>query len=410
MRTEPRPSTAWQAMARRPWAFLASGWPWRAAAYLLSGVLVGAAAVLVLVAGLVAGLVLLVVLVGVAPLAGVVLAATAVAAVERWRLRLVDDDPAPDPHRPPSGPGPRAWVASRLTERATWRELGFTLVSACALWWLDVLVLAFAFGLPALCFAATDGSTWPWTVFGALVLLASPWTVTSWAGARAALARTLLAPRDEELGAQLQEVRAARSRLLDAFDAERVRIERDLHDGAQQHLVALGLTLGLLDLDLPADSPARPQLARAQRQLGDAHRELRDLLRGLNPPVLADHGLAAAVRERAGRLPLPVAVDLDLPGRLPPQLETHLYYLVSEALTNVARHSGASRAAVHGRYRADLLVLEITDDGAGGADPALGTGLTGLADRLAAVDGRLRVSSPPGGPTLLHVEVPCHFG
>ncbi|MFD7642057.1 sensor histidine kinase [Kitasatospora sp. NPDC059795] len=396
-------------MARRPMAFLASGWPWRSLAYLLSGVPVGAAAVAVLAAGLVAGAVLLVVLVGVAPLLGVVLSATAVAAVERRRLRLVDLDPAPSPHRAPDGPGLRAWAATRLTEQATWRELGFALLSAAALWWLDLLVLAFSFGFPALCFASTDGSTWPWTVFGALVLLASPYTVTAWAGARAALVRVLLAPRDQELGAALREVRASRSRLVDAFDAERVRIERDLHDGAQQHLISLGMTLGLLELDLPADSPLRPDLARAQQQLGSAHRELRGLVRGLNPPVLADHGLAAAVREQAGRFPLPITVDLDLPARLPRRLELHLYYLLSEALTNIARHSGARTAAVHGRHRADLLVLEVTDDGRGGADPALGTGLTGLADRLAAVDGRLRVSSPPGGPTLLHVEVPCRF-
>ncbi|KDN82195.1 histidine kinase [Kitasatospora cheerisanensis KCTC 2395] len=342
--------------------------------------------------------------------AGVVLSATALARLERWRLRLVDVDPAPDPHRAPDGPGLRAWAATRLTEQATWRELGFALLSAAALWWLDLLVLAFSFALPALCFASTDGATWPWTVFGALVLLASPYTVTSWAGARAALVRVLLAPRDQELGAALREVRASRSRLIDAFDAERVRIERDLHDGAQQHLISLGMTLGLLELDLPEGSPLRADLARAQRQLGSAHEELRSLIRGLNPPVLADHGLAAAVREQASRFPLPVAVDLDLPARLPRQLELHLYYLIAEALTNIARHSGARTAAVHGRQRADLFVLEITDDGRGGADPARGSGLTGLADRLTAVEGRLRVSSPPGGPTLLHVEVPCRFG
>ncbi|MFF2122217.1 sensor histidine kinase [Kitasatospora sp. NPDC001119] len=405
-----RPRTAWQAMAQRPLSFLGSAWPWRSLAYLASGVLVGAAALVVLAAGLVAGAVLLVVLVGVAPLVGVVLSAVAVAAVERWRLRLVDLDPAEDPHRAPDAPGPRAWAATRLTEPVTWRELGFTLLSAAALWWLDLLVLFFSFGVPALCFSSLDGATWPWSVFGALVLLASPYTVTSWAGARAALARTLLAPRDAELGARLREVKASRARLVDAFDAERQRIERDLHDGAQQQLVSLGMTLGLMHLDVPPGSPLGPQLARAQEQLGTAHEELRRIVRGLNPPVLADHGLAAAVREQAGRFPIPVTVDLDLPVRLPRQLETGVYYLISEAMTNIARHSGAGRARVSGRYHADLLVLEIADDGRGGADPALGSGLTGLADRLTAVDGRMRVSSPAGGPTLLHVEIPCRFG
>ncbi|MFE2350027.1 sensor histidine kinase [Kitasatospora cineracea] len=405
-----QPKTAWQAMAQRPLSFLTSSWPWRSVAYLASGVLVGAAAVAVLAVGLVVGLLLLVALIGVAPLVGVVLSAGTVAAVERRRLRLVDLDGVPNPHRVPDGPGPRAWVSTRLKEPVTWRELGFTGVSAAALWWLDLLVLFFSFGVPALCFASTDTDTWPWTVFGAFVLLASPYTVTSWAGARAALARTLLAPRDDELGRALQEVHASRVRLIDAFDAERVRIERDLHDGAQQRLISLGMTLGLMRLDIPPGSPLDAQLTEAQEQLSSAHQELRSLVRGLNPPVLTDHGLAAAVREQASRFPLPVSIDLNLPGRLPRTIETNIYYLISEAMTNIARHSGASCAKVSGRYHADLLVLEISDDGRGGADPTLGSGLTGLADRLTAVDGRMRVSSPVGGPTLLHVEVPCHFG
>ncbi|MFJ8039678.1 sensor histidine kinase [Kitasatospora sp. NPDC096147] len=405
-----RPRTAWQAMARHPLRFLTSAWPWRSLGYLLSGVAVGAAAVLVLLAGTAAGVVLLVVLIGIAPLVGVVLAATVIASVERGRLRLVDLDEVPDPHRPPAEPGLRAWITHRLTEQATWRELGFALLSAVALWWLDLLVLGFCFVLPALCFASLDGDTWPWTVLGALVLLAAPYTVTAWAGARGALVRTLLAPRDRELGAELRELRASRVRLVDAFDAERVRIERDLHDGAQQRLVALGMTLGLLRLDVPPGSALDRGLTEAEGQLAAAHQELRTLVRGLNPPVLADHGLAAAVREQVGRFPFPVTVDLELPQRLPRPIETHTYYLISEAMTNIARHSGATTARIHGRYHADQLVLEITDDGRGGADPTGGSGLTGLADRLGAVDGRMRVSSPAGGPTLLHVEIPCHFG
>ncbi|MFD6619926.1 sensor histidine kinase [Streptomyces albidoflavus] len=403
-----QPTTAWQAMARRPLSFLTSSWPWRSLAYLSGGVVVGAVAVLVLALGLAAGIALLVVVIGIAPLVGTVFAATLVARVERRRLRLVDKDPLPDPHRAPDAPGPRAWAATRLKEQVTWRELMFTLLSAAALWWLDLLVLGFSFGLPAAFFAATAGDTWPWTVFGAIVLLASPYTVTSWAGARAAMARTFLAPRDKELGEELREVRASQSRLLDSFDAERVRIERDLHDGAQQHLVSLGMTLAMLRLDLPEDSPQSELLTQAENQLGSAHRELRSLVRGLNPPVLADHGLVAAVEDYAGRFPIPVTVDLRLPERLPRKLETTMYYLINEAMTNIAKHSGAGSARVHGRYHADLLFLDITDDGRGGVDPA-GSGMTGLADRVTALDGRMRVSSPVGGPTLLHVEVPCRF-
>ncbi|MEV5989122.1 sensor domain-containing protein [Streptomyces sp. NPDC052051] len=406
-----RSKTAWQAMAQRPLSFLTSSWPWRSLAYLASGVVVGAAAVLVFSTGLVAGLVLLVVLVGVAPLVGVVLSSTTVATVERHRLRLVDLDSLPNPHREPEAPGLRSWVSTRLTEQATWRELVFTLISAAALWWLDLLVLCFSFGVPVLTFesAGQDRSTWPWAVFGAVVLLASPYTVTSWAGARAALARTFLAPRDEELGDDLTEVRASQVRLLDSFDAERVRIERDLHDGAQQRLVSLGMTLGLMRLDIPEGSPLADRLTEAERQLATAHTELRSLIRGLNPPVLADHGLVAAVQDYASRFPIPVTVDLQLPGRLPRQLETNMYYLINEAMTNIVRHRRAAHAAVRGRYHSDLLVLDVSDDGRGGADPEAGSGLTGLADRLKALGGRMRVSSPKGGPTLLHVEVPCHF-
>ncbi|MFJ6615924.1 sensor histidine kinase [Streptomyces sp. NPDC091289] len=403
-----QPTTAWQAMAQRPLSFLTSSWPWRSLAYLSGGVLVGAAAVVVFTLGLAAGLILLVVLIGIAPLVGLVLASTLVATVERRRLRLVDLDHVSDPHRAPDAPGPRGWVATRLAEPATWREMMFTLLSAVALWWLDLMVLGFSFGLPATMIASTDGDTWPWTVFGVLVLLSSPYTVTSWAGARAAMARTFLAPRDRELGEELQEVRASQSRLLDSFDAERVRIERDLHDGAQQHLVSLGMTLGLMRLDIEAGSPQDELLTQAERQLSTAHQELRALIRGLNPPVLADHGLVAAIEDYAGRFPIPVTVDLNLPERLPRKLETTMYYLINEAMTNIAKHSGAKTAAVRGRYHSDLLVLDIKDDGRGGLDPA-GSGVTGLADRVTALDGRMRVSSPSGGPTLLHVEVPCRF-
>ncbi|MFF4015166.1 sensor histidine kinase [Streptomyces sp. NPDC001843] len=403
-----RPTTAWQAMAQRPLSFLTSSWPWRSLAYLSGGVLVGAAAVLVFALGLAAGLTLLVVLIGVAPLVGLILASTVVATVERRRLRLVDLDRLTDPHRRPDATGLRGWVATRLKEQATWRELVFTLVSAAALWWLDLLVLGFSFGVPATLIAATSRETWPWTVFAGIVLLSSPYTVTSWAGARAAMARTFLAPRDRELGEELREVRASQSRLLDSFDAERVRIERDLHDGAQQHLVSLGMTLGLMRLDVEEGAAQDELLTRAETQLSTAQQELRALIRGLNPPVLADHGLVAAIEDYAGRFPIPVTVDLKLPQRLPRKLETTMYYVINEAMTNIAKHSGATIAHVHGRYHSDLFILDITDDGRGGLDPA-GSGVTGLADRVAALDGRMRVSSPVGGPTLVHVEVPCHF-
>ncbi|TDC72182.1 sensor histidine kinase [Streptomyces hainanensis] len=402
--------TAWQALAQRPLGFLASPWPWRAFGYLLSGAVFGALTSVVLLVTALAGVAGLLVLVGVVPLLGVALSGVLVARIERWRLRLVDLDPAPDPHRQPQRAGVRAWVETRLREPATWRELGFTAVSLTALWWMDVLVLGFALVVPVLLALSPigDPGAWPGTVVGLALLPAAPYTITAWAGARAALTRLILAPRDGELGRELREVRASRARIVDAFDAERRRIERDLHDGAQQRLVSVNVMLGMALLDAEPASPVGKRLAEAQGEVTQAVTELRELSRGVHPKALTDHGLAAAVDNLTARSATPrVALDIELPHRLATAVESTAYFVVAEALANVTKHSRADHAAVHARLHADILVLTVTDDGAGGADPAGGSGLVGLADRVAAADGRLRISSPAGGPTLLHVEIPC---
>ncbi|MEI5519652.1 sensor domain-containing protein [Streptomyces brasiliscabiei] len=419
-----RHRTAWQALGQSPLKVLASSWPWRSLAYLVSGVAAGAVVTAVLVLALAAGLVGLPVLVGAVILLGVALSGVVVTRFERWRLRLVDLDPVPDPHRPPQLPGTRAWIRTRLREQATWRELGFTAVSATALWWMDLLVLAFALALPVLVITspADDPGAWPLVIVGLCLLAAAPYTVTAWAGARAALTRLMLAPRDSELGRELTDVRASRARLVDAFDAERRRIERDLHDGAQQRLVSLNVLLGLARLDTEPHSPLAAQLARAQEQLTLAVDELRELSRGVHPKALTDHGLTAAVENLAARSVLPTTVDIRLPeSRMPLSIETTAYFVIAEALTNAVKHSHADHAEVHGRLHTDTLTLTVMDNGVGGAHPPTttrteaaadtaarsGTGLIGLADRVAAADGRLRLSSPPGGPTTLHVELPC---
>ncbi|MFI6845558.1 sensor histidine kinase [Kitasatospora sp. NPDC050467] len=194
---------------------------------------------------------------------------------------------------------------------------------------------------------------------------------------------------------------------MDAFEAERRRIERDLHDGAQQRLVALTMTLGLARLDAEPGGELSARLAEAHRQAGEVLAELRELINGIHPQVLTDRGLPDACADAADRSPVPVAARFDLPGRLPAPVESAGYFAVSEALANIAKHSGAGRARVEGRYVDSRLTIEVADDGRGGADPAAGSGLTGLADRVAVVDGTLAVSSPPGGPTLLRVEIPC---
>ncbi|OXS30469.1 sensor histidine kinase [Streptomyces sp. XY006] len=402
-----------------------SAWPWRAAGYLLTGAVAGAVVLVGIVLSAVAGGVLALALVGIPLLLATALAGLPVAVVERLRLRLVDAEPAPDPHEPPGAPGLRAWLATRLRERATWRELGHALLFAGLLWPVDALVLAV--GLlaplsvlltPLLLLVAGEAKVlklwlvtgWPaafgWAVLGLLLLVLGGYLLGVAAGARAGLTRLLVAPREVDLGARVVELTRSRARLVDAFEAERRRIERDLHDGAQQRLVALTMTLGLARLDAPP-GPLADQLATAHEEAGAALAELRELIHNIHPKVLADYGLEAAVCDAADRSAVPVDVDLELPGRLSPAVEATAYFVVCEALANVDRHSGANRAEVSGGHRDGRLCLRIRDDGRGGARAGQGSGLTGLADRVSVLDGRLSLSSPPGGPTLLCVEIPC---
>ncbi|WP_238696582.1 histidine kinase, partial [Streptomyces sp. E5N298] len=254
-------------------------------------------------------------------------------------------------------------------------------------------------------------TTWPAAfgvaVLGLLLLALGGYALGLAAGARAELARVLVAaPREGDPETRVVELTRSRVRLVDAFEAERRRIERDLHDGAQQRLVALTMALGLARLDAPP-GPLADQLAKAHGEAGHALEELRELIHGIHPKVLADYGLPAAVADAADRSAVPVDVALELPGRLPQAVEAAAYFVVREALANVGRHSGAARAEVTGGHRDGRLVLRVRDDGRGGADAAAGSGLTGLADRVSVLDGRLSLSSPPGGPTLLSVEIPC---
>ncbi|MET9748030.1 sensor domain-containing protein [Streptomyces ardesiacus] len=424
----PRPRTVWQAMSAP--GFLLSPWPWRAAAYLVTGALAGALTLVGLVAAVALGGVLAVVLVGLPLLVLTALAGIPVARLERHRLRLIEGGPAPArPVRQPPATGPWPWLTTRLGERATWRELGHALLFALVLWPLDALAVTFALAAPLslaatpLLMATAGGgeeakvlkqwtvTTWPaaWgvAVLGLLLLALGGYALGLAAGARAELGRVLVgAPRGGDQTARVVELTRSRVRLVDAFEAERRRIERDLHDGAQQRLVALTMTLGLARLDAPP-GPLADQLAKAHGEAGRALEELRELIHGIHPKVLADYGLPAAVADAADRSAVPVDVALEVPGRLPQAVEAAAYFVVREALANIGRHSGAARAEISGGHREGRLVLRIRDDGRGGADAAAGSGLTGLADRVSVLDGRLSLSSPPGGPTLLSVEIPC---
>jgi signal transduction histidine kinase len=434
------PETALKAAG---WRFLlVSRWPWRSAGYLLATLLAGAVAAaglavpavpwLVLAGGSYApGMVVALILLG----AGLVTAlgpliALPATVLARWRLPLADTRPPGGPPRTaPAAPGPAAWLRARYTSPAAWRETGYTCLLATVVPALAAAALTSA--LASVAFIAspflvlaqkpsgppvtlglghltTVGQAMPYAIIGVLLLPLVPYLVTLVAGADATMARALLfTGPDDNLRAELTEVSASRARLADAFEAERRRIERDLHDGAQQRLVSLTMQLGLARLDLPPDSPAAATVAAAHDQAKQLMAELRELIHGIQPQILTDLGLPAALDELADQSAIPVTVDAPLCGRLPVQAENTAYFAVAEALTNIAKHSGATQASVQALIRDRTLIVEVTDNGRGGADRGRGSGLTGLTDRAAVAGGRMLLSSPPGGPTVLRVEVPC---
>jgi signal transduction histidine kinase len=210
-----------------------------------------------------------------------------------------------------------------------------------------------------------------------------------------------------ELAARLEEVRGSRARVLEVTQEERKRLERDLHDGAQQRLVALALQLKLLERQVTDNPAARARLDEAQREVASSLAELRDLARGIHPAVLTGHGLGVALQQVAARATVPVTLTVELDERLPERVEVAAYYVVTESLANVAKHAQAQTASVGVARTADCVVVEIVDDGVGGADSESGSGLRGLADRVESLGGRLRVWTPRGGGTRVEAEIPC---
>ena len=212
---------------------------------------------------------------------------------------------------------------------------------------------------------------------------------------------------DAELRARLVELDASRARIVQAGDDERRRIERNLHDGAQARLVALALSLRLTRMRVPEDSETAAQLDACLDELRLSLDELRDLARGIHPAVLSDRGLEPAVRALAARAPVPVDIVGGPTGRLPAAVETAAYFVVCEALTNVSKYARAGHATVRVERVDGRLLVDVSDDGVGGASAELGSGLRGLSDRVAALSGTLEVTSPPGHGTRLHAELPC---
>ncbi|MGN9779303.1 histidine kinase [Micromonospora sp. H33] len=347
------------------------------------------------------------------------------------RLSRWSRAPIASPYQPvPADASLGTWKRFRwvVSDAATWRDFAWLVPGAltggaCLLAFvLPVYGLEGVLLVPLLLYLTIDwygyGVFWPmdnfveawlsmpqgWLLlFGGLAV--APWLV--WLHFR--FAGFFLAPTQaQELALRVQHLAATRADTIDTQAAELRRIERDLHDGAQARLVALRMSIGLAE-ELLADDPARAArlLSEAQEASGQALVELRDLVRGIYPPVLAERGLDGAVQALALTVSPPVEVDLDLPGSPPAAVESAAYFAVAELLTNVSKHSAASRAWVRLGYSGGALRMEVGDDGRGGASLDAGTGLAGVRRRLAAFDGTMTVTSPPGGPTVVTMELPC---
>jgi signal transduction histidine kinase len=210
-----------------------------------------------------------------------------------------------------------------------------------------------------------------------------------------------------ELRARLEELRGSRARIVESAQRERQRLERNLHDGAQQRLVALSLDLGLLEEQLEGDRSATQRVDSARREVASSLNELREIAHGIHPAVVTGHGLAVALEQLAARAAVPIRLTVGVRERLPEAIEVASYYVVAESLTNVGKYAQASEATVDVSRSAGLVVVEVNDDGIGGADTERGSGLRGLADRVEALGGRLRVWSPIGGGTRVQAEIPC---
>lgn len=378
---------------------------------------------------------LVITLLGIPLVAVTVASGRVIGVIERWRARVLLDVevPAPAPLAIPEGAGPRLRAAlGALGDVPGWKGLAYGVVMLpWGLVALSVTVTVWSLGL-----ALFTAPLWEWVVpggeiafgsstvtgwgrvgilaggvlVGAGVLIVAPLIVGMLSQVHVALVRALLSSdRRAALEQRVGELQASRSASVDAAEAERRRIERDLHDGTQQRLVGLAIDLGIARERMAgsSDDRARELVERVHEGLKEAIAELRDLVRGIHPAVLADRGLDAAVSALVARSPIPVEVRSSLQRRLPAPVESAAYFVVAEALTNAMKHSDATLVIVTIRDDGEMLTVDVTDEGRGGAHVGPAGGLHGLGDRVRSLDGRLDVVSPPGGPTSVHAVIPC---
>jgi signal transduction histidine kinase len=421
---------------------------WKETAYLLLNLPVGIATFTIIVTGFALGFGLLITLVGIPILIGMFYVSRAMGTVERVRAGLLLDLDVPRPYRA-DPPRDRWWrpFLSRLTDPATWTEIAYhllllpigtiTFTIVVTFWALGLTLLLAPFvgwslthpihaidawfqitltNSPNTVVIGTPGSRFTWVIdtpgefavislIGLLILFLTPWVIRGLATANRALVRGMLG---SDVTARVRELTASRSAAVDLAAEDRRRIERDLHDGVQQRLVSLAMDLGRARDKLETDPERAGELvAEAHEEAKRALAEVRDLARGIYPAVLTDRGLDAALSALAARSTVPVDVTVQLSRRPPASVEAAAYFVVSEALANVAKHARATRAQVTVRLAQDgWLTVQVQDDGVGGAEPT-GSGLSGLRDRVRALDGELHLLSPVGGPTVLMVELPC---
>lgn len=346
---------------------------------------------------------------------------------ERDRVAAALGHPVPTPYRPAEA-GWRRRLLSMLRDPSTWRDLVWQTVHGCLGLALGFLAIAL---WPALLFELTMPlwwwlfprgtvsafvpiTTWPQALTlpiaqSALAVAALLWLVPALARFQLWLAESLLGPDRAELTERVEQLTESRTEALEAHGAELRRIERDLHDGVQAHLVAIAVRLGLAERAFTGDPDTALRLLRdARGGIEDTLGQLRGVIRGIYPPILSDRGLGGAVHALAGGQRVPVAVHMpaELP-RAPAAVEAAAYFVVAESLTNVSKHSSADHVDLTIASDGSTLRIMVRDNGAGGADPAAGSGLVGIQRRVAALDGRTSIASPAGAGTTIEVELPC---
>jgi signal transduction histidine kinase len=391
---------------------------------LLADLAVGVVWFTILTTLIATGVSLLITLVGLPILTATFYLARAAGHAERVRVRAFLGTEIERPtYKPPKSNGLWHRLIAPFADRTTWKEVAYVWLIQPILGVVNFTVALTAWAIPlwaiTLPIYAVHGEgaapelwsgkrldTWPEVlpvVLAGLVLLPLvPWIIRGFAALDAALARACLGP------SKVDELRATQARSVDMAMADRRQIERDLHDGAQQRLLSLGMDLGMALEKFESDpDAARGLVGDAHAELQRAIAELRNLARGIHPAVLTDRGLDAALSALAARSTVPVRLDVQLKERPPASVEATAYFIVAEALTNAARYAHASAATVSVREQGDKLHIEVADDGVGGAEQRPGGGLAGLVDRASSVEGSLRVTSPKGGPTVVAAELPC---